>query len=50
MPVRTQKLRHAIQEDGVVVDYRNLSHHVGDLGKDEGNLIEINEFMLKLWK
>ena len=46
----TEKLHHAIEEDGVIVDYGYLGRHIGDLGKDEGNLIDINEFMLKLWK
>jgi len=34
----------------MIVNNRNLGHHIWDLGKDEGSLIEINEFMLKLWK
>jgi len=50
MAVRTQELHHAVKEDRVIVDYCYLSHHVCDLCNDKGNLMDISEFMLKLWK
>ena len=48
MAVGAQELGHAVQEDRMIVDYRYLGHHIGDLGKEEGNLIEISEFILRL--